>query len=254
MKFGIIAGNTIKEMVHEKLFVAALVVAVGILGLSLLLGSLSFAEQNKILADIGFVAVQISGLLLAIFGGAYLLPREIEKQTCLLMLARPVSRAEFVLGKVFGLAGFAILVMVSLSLLLGLLLSYSSLQEWVRHLLIVSSLVAETCLLLGLVVLTSLLVRPSIALMVGWVLFLWGHWLPDLQHFAAKSENIILPLVAQVSPWLVPHFSRMNWKTYRVIEIGVEPGEIVWFVTHSLGWALMLSILIVVVFRRKDLV
>lgn len=94
-----LARTTLREMLRERVFMVAVLIAIVLLALSFLLGALSFAEQRKILADFGFLAVQISGLGVSLFAGAYLLAKEIEKQTCLLILSRPVTRSQFILGK-----------------------------------------------------------------------------------------------------------------------------------------------------------
>ena len=85
-----LARTTLREMLRERVFMVAVLVAIALLGLSFLLGALSFAEQRKILTDFGFLAIQISGLGISLFSGAYLLAKEIEKQTCLLILSRPL--------------------------------------------------------------------------------------------------------------------------------------------------------------------
>ena len=108
-----LAKTTLQEMLREKVFSIVLLIAVALLGLSFLLGALSFAEQRKILADFGFLAIEIGLLGVSLFSGSYLISKEIEKQTCLLILSRPVSRQQFILGKILGVVALTTLLLFS---------------------------------------------------------------------------------------------------------------------------------------------
>ena len=79
------------------MFAVALVVS------ALLLGEFNFgASELKFLADFGFGALTFFGSLLAIIASAQLFFGEIENRTALTLLAKPVRRSEFILGKFVG--------------------------------------------------------------------------------------------------------------------------------------------------------
>src|SRR4051812_34634381 len=94
----IIAKNTYREIIRDRILYGIVVFALMLVGLSLALGQLTFAEQAKISADFGFIGIQLSAVVLAIFVGSSLVAKEIEKQTILTLLARPITRTQFLLG------------------------------------------------------------------------------------------------------------------------------------------------------------
>ena len=55
--------------------------------------------------NLGLTAISLFGVIIAIFVGIRLVSKEIEKRTLYTVLARPVRRWEFIVGKFFGLAG-----------------------------------------------------------------------------------------------------------------------------------------------------
>ena len=231
-----LARTTLREMLRERVFMVAVLIAIALLGLSFLLGALSFAEQRKILTDFGFLAIQISGLGISLFSGAYLLAKEIEKQTCLLILSRPVSRAQFIVGKLLGVLALNSLLMGSLTVLLWILLGlWKEPQFLLSFLEIALSLWCESAVILCLVIFFSLVVRPVLALGAGFMVFLLGHWLGDLAFFAEKSREDMFVQAVKVLHWLTPNFYRMNWKSAYFLEKGIPAENILWMLADMTG-------------------
>lgn len=117
----LIAQNTAREAARQKLFHFFLFLA-----LALVLGARWFRDFNfgapelKFLIDCGLGAMAFFGAALTVTATAQLFFSEIENRTALTLLAKPVWRAEFVLGK---FAGVVLLVGAFCVLLTALLLA-----------------------------------------------------------------------------------------------------------------------------------
>lgn len=250
-----LARTTLREMLREKVFMVVVLIAVGLLGLSFLLGALSLAEQRKILADFGFLAIQVALLGISLFTGSYMLAKEIEKQTCLLILSRPVTRAQFIFGKILGVLALNTILVISLAIVLMFLLGlFQQPQYLLSFFEICLSLWFEGAVLLGLAICFSLVVRPVLALGAGFMFFLLGHWLGDLQFFAQKSQEESFVMIVKVLHWISPNFYRMNWKSAYFLENGIPAGNVLWMLGHATGWILLVVLLTTFLFRRKDIV
>ena len=70
---------------------------------SYLIGQLTAGQDMKIIKDLGLAALSIFGLLIAVFIGIGLVSKEVEKKSIYGLLSKPVSRAQFILGKYAGL-------------------------------------------------------------------------------------------------------------------------------------------------------
>jgi Cu-processing system permease protein len=247
--------TTLREALRERIFWVVIFLAVGLFALSFLMGALSFAEQRKILTDFGFLAIQISALGVSLFSGAYLLAKEVEKQTCLLILSRPVSRDQFILGKALGLIALNTILMAALGVVLwGLLGLWAEKALWVSFLEICMSLWFESVVVLSLVICFSLVVRPVLALVAGIMVFLLGHWLGDLAFFAQKSQEESLVKIVEGLHWITPNLYRMNWKSAYFLEKGIPNADILWMFGHMVGWTLLALVATSFLFRRKDIV
>ncbi len=114
-----IARNTFLEAVRQRFFNSILTLA-----LAMLLGAHFFQQFNfgaselKFIADFGFGAIFFFGAILAITAMTQLFFSEMENRTALTLLAKPVYRLEFLLGKFFG----AQLLMAVFCLVLSLVL------------------------------------------------------------------------------------------------------------------------------------
>ena len=99
---GAIAGNTLLELVRLKVFYFLLLFALLVIGSSAFMVNFTFQEQFQVLKDVSLGAMSIFTWLLAVLSTAMLLPKDIEDRTLYTILAKPVPRFEYLLGKLLG--------------------------------------------------------------------------------------------------------------------------------------------------------
>ncbi len=97
-----IASNTLLELVRLKVFYFLLIFALVLIGSSAFMVKFSFQEQFQVLKDVSLGAMSIFTWLLAVLATAMLLPKDIEDRTLYTILAKPVPRFEYLLGKLLG--------------------------------------------------------------------------------------------------------------------------------------------------------
>ena len=102
----------------------------------------------------------MSVAVLSIFAGSTLVAREIEKQTVLTLLAKPVSRTQFIVGKYFGLALVVVSVMLGLSCVLAFLLNYLELHPGAPFFAALFGILAEALLLIAIAIFFGSFARP----------------------------------------------------------------------------------------------
>ncbi len=109
-----IASNTLLELVRLKVFYFILIFALLVIGSSTVMVTFTFQEQFQVLKDVSLGAMSIFTWLLAVLSTAMLLPKEIEDRTLYTILAKPVPRFEYLLGK---LLGVLLLLLVAIALM-----------------------------------------------------------------------------------------------------------------------------------------
>lgn len=110
-----LARVTFLEALRQRFFGFLLVLGVALALAALPLRAIDFGHgELKFLADLGFGVTLLFGSILAVVLPAQLLYAELDNRTALTLLAKPVGRAEFLLGKFLGawavLAVFALVI------------------------------------------------------------------------------------------------------------------------------------------------
>lgn len=118
-----IARNTLTEALRQKVLNILLLFGVIAIASGFVFANFTLAEQFKFLKDFSIGAMSVFGLLIALMGTSQLLPSEIESRTIYTILAKPVRRSEFLIGKYVGiLALLATTVLLMSMVFVGVLL------------------------------------------------------------------------------------------------------------------------------------
>jgi Cu-processing system permease protein len=250
----IIAKNTYREIIRDRILYGIIVFALMLVGLSLALGQLTFAEQAKISADFGFTGIQLSAVVLAIFVGSSLVAKEIEKQTILTLLARPITRTQFLLGKFFGLSFIILTVMVGLAAVLALVVNSLELPINGIFVLALFGILLEAMLLLSMTLLFGSFSRPIMTVIFVVSFFLIGHWVGSLRFFVEKSESSSFKTMGNIISWLVPDLERFNWRAAPLYQTVIPSKEILLSSGYALGWILVMVALTALIFRKRDFI
>jgi len=97
-----IAENTYREAVRAKILHGLIALAVGTSGYALVVGAYALRNQNKVVSDLGAASISLYSIIVAIILGATSLYRELELKTLFPILARPIERWEYLVGKYLG--------------------------------------------------------------------------------------------------------------------------------------------------------
>jgi ABC-type Na+ efflux pump permease subunit len=109
--------NTLTELTRQKAFYVVLIFALLLIGSSAFLARFTFQQEFQILKDVSLGAMSIFTSLLAIVATARLIPQDVEDRTVYTILAKPVPRFEYLLGK---LAGVLLLLAISTLVMSGM--------------------------------------------------------------------------------------------------------------------------------------
>ena len=235
---GVLAWNTWQENLRNKFFLLALVFGGIVLYLSLLLGLLASDQEVRVLLDFGLSFIELLGLAGAVYGAATPILREMETKTVYLILTRPVSRLEYLLGRFAGLMLSVLAAMVMMAVIhLGVLFmkgwawtpayGVAFLGAFLK--VLVTAAIAEFLALFSTSVLSGLtmtLILWSLGHFIGEIRFLIAH--------QARHSSLILPL--NILSYIMPNLKLFNLRDRmdRTSLAALEAPLAVWF-----GYALV---------------
>ena len=200
----IIAHNTFREAVRDRMLAGLLVGGLVLLGLTRLGSALAMGEDLRLTVDMGLTVISLLGLLVILMVGSSLVGKEIERRTVFNLLSRPLPRPVYLVGKWAGLSGALAAVALVLGAALSILVSALGHPGHVPAIVQATWLgILELALLTSLAVLFSALSTPVLSALYTFGFFLAGQWVDDLRMFA---ENLpagvreILRVLADVLP------------------------------------------------------
>lgn len=195
----------LREALRDRLFYSLLALGAGILLVLALVAPLTLGAREKTFHDAALAWIHISAMLAMLVMGAWNLHRERERGIWLGVLVRPISRQEYLIGRLAGLLGVLGLVIGAAALIylgIGWATGVRPLAGLATALLYVF---LEMSLLAGLVLLFSTCTGLVMTLFLALAVFAAGHLSADLLRFAALTESGVLRGLALAAHWILPH-------------------------------------------------
>lgn len=112
-----ITANTFTELTRQKIFYVVLLFALLLIGNSIFMAPFTFQREFQVMKDIALGSMSIFTSLLAVVATARMIPQDLEDRTIYTILAKPVARFEYLLGK---LTGVLLLLAVSVIIMSAL--------------------------------------------------------------------------------------------------------------------------------------
>lgn len=250
-----IAANTFREAVRDRVLYNLIAFALLLTGAAVLVGQISIEIEKLVVINLGLTAVSLFGVVIAIFVGIGLVSKEIDKRTLYTVLARPVRRWEFIVGKFFGLAGTLLVntLCMAIGVFLALLYVSHRLQQpdtWVLVALYFN--VLQFVIVTALALLFSSFSSPVMSAVFAFALFVIGSFAEDLRGFAAMAKGITHWL-ALGTAYLVPNLSALNIISSVAHGEAVASSLIVYNTAYSILYASMAICGAVLIFEHRNL-
>jgi len=101
-RISVVALNTYREAVRARVLHGLFALAIATAGYSLVVGAFALNSSLRVISDLGAASISIYGIVVAVVLGATSLYRELELKTIFPILARPIRRSEYLVGKYLG--------------------------------------------------------------------------------------------------------------------------------------------------------
>ncbi len=248
----VLASNTYREAVRDKLLYNLLLFAALMIASSILLAQVQIGKDDRIYRDVGLSAISFFGVLIAIFVGVNLVHKELSTKTVYTMLAKPVRRWEFLVGKYAGLLSLlAVEVALMSACFLGVLVWTGA--EF--HIGLVWSIVliyCELALVTAIAMFFSSFTTPYLSGMFTIALWIIGHLSADLRAFGSKSDMPGLKELLEALYWTLPNLDRLDIKADASAGRPIELARVGGAALYAWLYSLVLMSGAVVLFQRRD--
>lgn len=261
----VVALNTFREAVRDRVFYNLLLFAVLLVGTSLAIGQLAAGQDVKIIKDLGLAASLLFGVGIAIFIGIQLVAREVERRSVHATLSKPLPRPVFLLGKYLGLLLTLAVNMVVMTVALFVVLvvywrvTPMAIQAvWTAPAVDPRLLVALGLIYVELAVVTAIALLfstySSALLSASFTTAIWvaGHFVGDLRTLDTIGASGATVWIARAVSWVLPNLALFDVKAQVVHGIPVPWPQVLGAVAYGVGYSTAMLALAVAIFQRRD--
>lgn len=252
MKIRAIILNTFVESIRDKILCILIVLGFLLMASAKIVQPLALGEESKIIKDLGLSAINLITVLIAILVGGRLVYKEIEKRTIYIVLAKPIRRWEFILGKYFGLILVLFVSLLILSIGFFLVLLVMNIKADFILLLPLLLLFFELSIITALAIFFSTFVTPLGASIFTFLLYFVGHLTRDLKAFAAIARSPVIKAIADFFYYVLPNLANFNIKGMAVHNLVIPPPVIFLAIIYSILYTAGLLFFSALIFQRKD--
>jgi ABC-type transport system involved in multi-copper enzyme maturation permease subunit len=248
-----IAGNTFREAIRDRILYLFVGFAVVMVLSTKLFGLLTVGDEAKIIKDIGLASMQFFSMLIAVMMSMILISREVDNRTVFNILAKPVRRWQFILGKYLGLVSIvaANLVLITFVLMLMVVIVVGELD--LMLLFAAAMTLLEMLVLASFATLFAVLTRPILGSLMTLSVFVVGHMSADLWLLARQVPGELTRATVAVVYYLLPNLERFNFRTEVVHDLPITTIAVGWAVIYAAGFVTVVLFLANLRFRGKDL-
>jgi Cu-processing system permease protein len=212
-RVGTVALNTFREAVRDRVLYNLVFFALVMMASAILVGQISIGIEQIVIVSLGLSAISIIGLLISIFIGVGLVSKEIDKRTLYALLAKPLRRWEFILGKFAGLA--LTLTVNTAAMAAGLFLALFYVKHSIERgdtavLVAVYFILLKLALVVALAMLFSCFTTPLLAILFTAGLYIAGLFVHEMRGL---QGGLIDPALGRLLRWIsyvLPNFENFD--------------------------------------------
>ncbi|HEX4543520.1 MAG TPA: ABC transporter permease [Candidatus Acidoferrum sp.] len=209
----VVALNTFREAVRDRVLYNLVFFALVMMAASVIVGQISIGINEIVIVTLGLSAISVIGLLISVFIGVGLVSKEMDKRTLYAVLAKPVRRWEFLLGKFGGLV--LTLAVNTAAMGLGLFLALMYVKQTLERgdatvLVAVYFIWLKLALVVALALLFSCFTTPLLAILFTAGIYITGLYVQELRDL---PKEVMSPGMAAFTKWfsyLLPNFENYN--------------------------------------------
>jgi ABC-type transport system involved in multi-copper enzyme maturation permease subunit len=209
----VVAWNTFREAVRDRVLYNLVFFALVMIAAAILVGQISIGIEQMVIVTLGLSAISVIGLLIAVFIGVGLVSKEMDKRTLYALLAKPVRRWEFLLGKFGGL--LLTLGVNTAAMAAGLFVALRYVQHPLERadlavLVAVYFILLKLAVVVALALLFSCYTTPLLAILFTAGLYVSGLFVLEMRTYHSERISPALQTMLRWLSYVLPNFENFD--------------------------------------------
>jgi ABC-type transport system involved in multi-copper enzyme maturation permease subunit len=263
-----IAWSTFKTETSQPLFGILLAVGIVFLTIALYIPYNTFGEDIKMYVTTGRPVILLLSIFFAVWASSKSVAEEIEGRTALTVLAKPLSRRQFLIGKSLGIGWAVGLLFLCIGLWFLFLISYKTIYDGIESskgtlpwqdgytemIKFVPALVLgymETMVFVFISVMISTRLAVVSNLMICFSIYMLGHITPMLLEKEDTFESVTV--VGQAITTVIPVLEHFDVSAAIVGDATVPAAYLGWALVYSSLYCGVALLIALILFEDRDL-
>ena len=248
-----IANNVFWEVIRDKTLYIIGLFALLMIAAVKLIPELSVGTEDKIILDLGLAAISFLGLIVTVFLGTGLVNKEIEKRTVYILVAKPLSRSELIVGKHLGLSAVLGVLLGAMTIIYGLILSLNGISYPLGSILVAVIFVfIQLSLLTALAILFGVFSSSLLATLLTFGIYLMGNLSRDLVKLGELTDNPGIQKLMMGLYVVLPDLSRLDLKNDAVYGLLPNITTLVTNLSYALLYTMLVLSISIAIFARRE--
>ena len=240
----------IKENLSNKILNGFIIFAVIILFGTLLLKEMTIFNGETVVKDTGIFLMEFFIFLVTVFSASTYLIRDHKEKSIYLVLTKPVSRTEYIIGNVLGNIGLVIIYIFIMSIILEISLLFigSSLNsnDAVSIFYIFGKLMILCALGVFFAVISDSYVTANIFTFSSYVI---GHFAGDILALIDKSANPVLKGILSILKIILPRYNTLNYRDF-LLDIKPDHRSLILYIC---SYTVLVTVISSIIFEKRKI-
>ncbi len=263
----LLARMTFKDSIRHKALYGIFILGFLLFSANIIVTGLFTWEVGKVAVDVGLSVVSLSGLIIIFFFSIHTVSYDLDRKTIYLILSKPISKTQYILGKYLGLA--AILMVSSmvlgicayLSVKLAIMGSEAYIPQNFTWSIFGLSLVYQTLALFIVLSIAFLCIsattHPFTAILLCMMIYFIGQNVERVVNIMVRNKTFVdnpaLFKFASTISWVFPNLAALDLKTSAAYGLATDTAYLIWTGFYGISYVLLCLVGSILIFQRREL-
>lgn len=252
-RIGTIATNVFWEVIRDRVLYLIGLFALLMAAAVRLIPELAAQTERQIILDVGLAAIAILALVVTVFISTGLVNKELEKRTVYILIAKPLSRTELIIGKHIGLSAVLAVLVAAMTVIYFAILSLSQIDYPPGSIAIAAVfLFFQFSLLTAVGIVFGVFTSSLLATLLTFGVYLMGNLSRDLVELGKLSENAGIENFMKALYVVLPDLARLDFKNDAIYGQIPPAGTLAANAVYALLYIVVLLSIAIGVFSRRE--
>lgn len=239
----------IREKIRERLFLLPFLLSFFVILLSFFFAELSIGDPERVVTDFALSLLALLSAIFVIVNVTQSIDAEVKNQTCLLVLARPISRDSYIVAKYL-----SVLVLTALMFFLPFLALSFLTKLGFSVFISYFGMISEAFVLASIGICLAQFVRPVFAMILTFSVWSFALLLPEIAVLLKEQRSAQLGSLVQKVTYLTPQLYRFQYHSFESLIGSRDFNEHIFHFAHTMVWTGLMLWIACQKFRNRDLV